>query len=111
MQVAQHWAILRWRNPTPTTLRRFQMHGFLKVALLYSHRKHPPQSLQLPQLGVTTHVSTLFPPPPFKSKLRAIQLSPYTRPWRNWIAHRSSEPRVEGSNPSGRTRLILRALV
>ena len=32
------------------------------------------------------------------------------RPWRNWIAHRSSEPRVEGSNPSGRTRLILRTL-
>ena len=25
------------------------------------------------------------------------------RPWRNWIAHRSSEPRVGGSNPSGRT--------
>ena len=24
------------------------------------------------------------------------------RPWRNWIAHRSSEPRVGGSNPSGR---------
>ena len=27
------------------------------------------------------------------------------RPWRNWIAHRSSEPRVGGSNPSGRTLL------
>ncbi len=26
-----------------------------------------------------------------------------TRPWRNWIAHRSSEPRVTGSNPVGRT--------
>jgi hypothetical protein len=25
------------------------------------------------------------------------------RPWRNWIAHRSSEPRVAGSNPAGRT--------
>lgn len=25
-----------------------------------------------------------------------------TRPWRNWIAHRSSEPRVTGSNPVGR---------
>ena len=25
-----------------------------------------------------------------------------TRPWRNWIAHRSSEPRVVGSNPTGR---------
>lgn len=25
-----------------------------------------------------------------------------TRPWRNWIAHRSSEPRVAGSNPAGR---------
>jgi hypothetical protein len=25
------------------------------------------------------------------------------RPWRNWIAHRSSEPRVGGSNPPGRT--------
>ena len=24
------------------------------------------------------------------------------RPWRNWIAHRSSEPRVVGSNPTGR---------
>ena len=26
----------------------------------------------------------------------------HTRPWRNWIAHRSSEPRVAGSNPAGR---------
>ena len=25
------------------------------------------------------------------------------RPWRNWIAHRSSEPRVRGSNPFGCT--------
>lgn len=25
------------------------------------------------------------------------------RPWRNWIARRSSEPRVAGSNPAGRT--------
>ncbi len=32
----------------------------------------------------------------------------HTRPWRNWIAHRSSEPRVEGSNPSGRTFFDLR---
>jgi hypothetical protein len=32
------------------------------------------------------------------------------RPWRNWIAHRSSEPRVEGSNPSGRTHFIVRSL-
>ena len=24
-------------------------------------------------------------------------------PWRNWIAHRSSEPRVVGSNPTGCT--------
>ena len=27
------------------------------------------------------------------------------RPWRNWIAHRSSEPRVVGSNPTGRALL------
>ena len=27
-------------------------------------------------------------------------------PWRNWIAHRSSEPRVGGSNPSGRVLYI-----
>ena len=27
------------------------------------------------------------------------------RPWRNWIAHRSSEPRVAGSNPAGRADL------
>ena len=32
------------------------------------------------------------------------------RPWRNWIAHRSSEPRVEGSNPSGRTYFTVRSL-
>ena len=32
------------------------------------------------------------------------------RPWRNWIAHRSSEPRVEGSNPSGRTHFTVRSL-
>jgi hypothetical protein len=29
----------------------------------------------------------------------------HTHPWRNWIAHRSSEPRVRGSNPLGCTRL------
>ena len=28
------------------------------------------------------------------------------RPWRNWIAHRSSEPRVAGSNPAGRARCL-----
>ena len=32
-----------------------------------------------------------------------------TRPWRNWIAHRSSEPRVTGSNPVGRVRKAIRA--
>jgi hypothetical protein len=26
-----------------------------------------------------------------------------THPWHNWIAHRSSEPRVAGSNPAGCT--------
>ncbi len=26
-------------------------------------------------------------------------------PWRNWIAHRSSEPRVAGSNPAGCTQI------
>ena len=30
-----------------------------------------------------------------------------TRPWRNWIAHRSSEPRVAGSNPAGRAFVFL----
>ena len=31
-----------------------------------------------------------------------------TRPWRNWIAHRSSEPRVVGSNPTGRALFLFR---
>jgi hypothetical protein len=30
-----------------------------------------------------------------------------TRPWRNWIAHRSSEPRVAGSNPAGRAHRLM----
>ena len=32
----------------------------------------------------------------------AYPLEAHGRPWRNWIAHRSSEPRVGGSNPPGR---------
>ena len=31
---------------------------------------------------------------------RRLSTSP-THPWHNWIAHRSSEPRVAGSNPAG----------
>ena len=31
-----------------------------------------------------------------------------THPWHNWIAHRSSEPRVAGSNPAGCTFFDLR---
>lgn len=31
--------------------------------------------------------------------------SPFERLWRNWIAHRSSEPRVGGSNPFRRVSL------
>ena len=27
---------------------------------------------------------------------------PYGRPWRNWIAHLTSDQRVAGSNPAGR---------
>ena len=37
---------------------------------------------------------------------RSRKLRPHGRPWRNWIAHRSSEPRVTGSNPVGRTFLF-----
>ena len=57
-------------------------------------------------------------PPRKKKKLKKLKRSEKQNAlyncckpsWRNWIAHRSSEPRVEGSNPSGRTRLILRTL-
>ena len=30
-------------------------------------------------------------------------------PWRNWIAHRFTEPRVAGSNPAGSTRKWMNA--
>ena len=30
-------------------------------------------------------------------------------PWRNWIAHRFTEPRVAGSNPAGSTRKWMKA--
>ncbi len=40
--------------------------------------------------------------------MQFVNILEVMRPWRNWIAHRSSEPRVEGSNPSGRTYFDLR---
>ena len=38
--------------------------------------------------------------------LHCLSWEAHQRPWRNWIAHRSSKPRVTGSNPVGRTSLL-----
>jgi hypothetical protein len=64
-------------------------------------RMVPNHYIEHPMCGVGSHwVSTI----PSHNRKIAICIAKYDilRPWRNWIAHRSSEPRVAGSNPAGR---------